>query len=426
MPTATRSSGRRRIEATDFTAKLDLARPAAGRADFLSRAVAGPARPEDARASRRSAASSRRRRRTRPRDVKVAFTGDVCGQGWGIDPARGGLKMFETMRRAEPDLFIHLGDTIYADNPIPAEVQARRRHALEERHDARKAARRPDRSTISAATTATTCSTKTCADSTRQSRQLVLWDDHETHNNWFPAGPVCRPALSASKARPCLPRGPARRFSNTSRSASSPAIASGSIAASGSARCSKCSPGTCGATAARTRPNRQAELTAESAILGAPQLAWLKPRLQASTATWKVIASDMPLGLIIADGHDFEAVANGDGGPPLGRELEIADLFNSSATRRSQNVVFITADVHYAAAHYYDPAQAKFTEFKPVLGVRRRPGPRRHVRPRPARRHLRPAAQIPRHPARHEGQPPARAKAFSSSARSISPPARKC
>ena len=64
-----------------------------------------------------------------PRDVTVVFTGDVCGQGWGIDPARGGLKMFETMRRAEPDLFIHLGDTIYADSPIAVGGAARRRHA---------------------------------------------------------------------------------------------------------------------------------------------------------------------------------------------------------------------------------------------------------------------------------------------------------
>jgi alkaline phosphatase D len=58
-----------------------------------------------------------------PRDVTIAFTGDVAGQGWGIDPARGGMRMFETMRAAQPDLFIHLGDTIYADNPIEAEVK---------------------------------------------------------------------------------------------------------------------------------------------------------------------------------------------------------------------------------------------------------------------------------------------------------------
>ena len=40
------------------------------------------------------------------------------------------------------------------------------------------------------------------------------------------------------------------------------------------------------------------------------QVEWLKRRLLASTATWKIIASDMPLGLVVADGPLFEAVAN--------------------------------------------------------------------------------------------------------------------
>lgn len=30
-----------------------------------------------------------------------------------------------------------------------------------------------------------------------------------------------------------------------------------------------------------------------------------------------------------------------------------------------RNVVWITADVHYAAAHHYDPARARFREFHP-------------------------------------------------------------
>jgi phosphodiesterase/alkaline phosphatase D-like protein len=32
---------------------------------------------------------------------------------------------------------------------------------------------------------------------------------------------------------------------------------------------------------------------------------------------------------------------------------------------RIHNVVWVTADVHYTAAHYYDPAHASFTEFEP-------------------------------------------------------------
>jgi alkaline phosphatase D len=33
--------------------------------------------------------------------------------------------------------------------------------------------------------------------------------------------------------------------------------------------------------------------------------------------------------------------------------------------RRVRNVVWLTADVHYCAAHYYDPANAAFRDFDP-------------------------------------------------------------
>ena len=35
------------------------------------------------------------------------------------------MKIYEAMRRRNPDFFIHCGDTIYADGPIQAEVNAR-------------------------------------------------------------------------------------------------------------------------------------------------------------------------------------------------------------------------------------------------------------------------------------------------------------
>lgn len=74
----------------------------------------------------------------------------------------------------------------------------------------------------------------------------------------------------------------------------------------------------------------------------------------------------MPLGLVIRDGAvDFGAVANGDDGGPLGRELEIADVLRHLKRRRVRNVVWVTGDVHYCAAHRYDPARARFTEFDP-------------------------------------------------------------
>ena len=97
-----------------------------------------------------------------------------------------------------------------------------------------------------------------------------------------------------------------------------------------------------------------------------------------SQATWKVIAADLPIGVV---SHD--AVAQGDG-PPLGREFEIADLLSFIKHAGVRNTVWLTADMHYTAAHYYDPNRAVFQDFEPFwefvsgpaacrhLGVRRR------------------------------------------------------
>ena len=112
--------------------------------------------------------------------------------------------------------------------------------------------------------------------------------------------------------------------------------------------------------------NRQPVLDASSAILGPGQLQWLKESLKRSRAVWKIVAADLPLGNLVSDGPDrWEAVANKDPGPPLGRELEIADLLRYLKRERIGNVVWITADVHYCAAHEYHPSRAKFTDFDP-------------------------------------------------------------
>ncbi len=112
--------------------------------------------------------------------------------------------------------------------------------------------------------------------------------------------------------------------------------------------------------------NRQRVLDESSALFGAAQLASLKRNLAASRATWKVIASDLPIGLVVRDPPSYyEAFANADEGPPLGRELEVASLLTFIRDRRIRNVVWVTADVHYCAAHRYDPSRAVFTEFDP-------------------------------------------------------------
>ena len=112
--------------------------------------------------------------------------------------------------------------------------------------------------------------------------------------------------------------------------------------------------------------NRQTSMDASAAIFGAAQLAWLKGALKNSRATWKIVAADLPLAIVVGDGTNrYEAVANGDPGAPLGRELEVADLLRFIKRERILNVVWITADIHYCAAHEYHPTRAKFTEFDP-------------------------------------------------------------
>jgi alkaline phosphatase D len=116
-------------------------------------------------------------------------------------------------------------------------------------------------------------------------------------------------------------------------------------------------------------PALETELTPASRILGETQMRWLKRGLSASQATWKVIACDMPIGVIVWDNgkekKGAEAISNGDQGPAKGRELEIAELLKFIKVAGIPNVVWLTADVHYTAAHYYNPDKAQFQDFAP-------------------------------------------------------------
>ena len=117
--------------------------------------------------------------------------------------------------------------------------------------------------------------------------------------------------------------------------------------------------------------NLQATPSAQTVLLGRQQLDWLKAGLEDSRATWKVVAADMPLGLNVGDGATaeglprWEVVANGDPGAAKERELEFVELLAYLKQRRVRNVVWLTADVHYCAAHYYDPSKAAFRGFDP-------------------------------------------------------------
>ncbi|MGH8637917.1 MAG: alkaline phosphatase D family protein [Burkholderiales bacterium] len=300
-----------------------------------------------------------------PRDVTLAWSADSVGQGWGINPDWGGLRLYETMRRLEPDVFIHCGDTIYADGPLQAEVKlddggvwrnvvTEAKSKVAETLDDYRGAYKYN------------LLDEHMRRFNSEVPQIVLWDDHEVRDNWYETRDLSKDdrytiksvGLLAAHARQAF-----LEFNPIGRSADDPerihrVVPYGPLV----------DVFTLDLRSYRgaNSENRQTTLTAESMVFGATQLAALKAQLAASRATWKVVASDMPIGLIVGDGQSrFEAVANADPGVPLGRELEVADLLRFIRDRQVRNVVWITGDVHYCAAHYYDPSRAAFTEFEP-------------------------------------------------------------
>ena len=121
---------------------------------------------------------------TARRDVTLSWSADTVGQGWGINPSWGGLRLYDTMRRAEPDLFIHCGDTIYADGVLQPEVKL------------------DDGSIWKNVVTEAKSKVAQTVDDYRgnykynllddhmrrfnaEVPQISLWDDHEVRDNWY-------------------------------------------------------------------------------------------------------------------------------------------------------------------------------------------------------------------------------------------------
>jgi alkaline phosphatase D len=95
------------------------------------------------------------------------------GQGFGINPDIGGMRIYETMRARQPDFFIQSGDTIDADGPVLAQ------QTCDSDELWRNVVRSRRHSPSFAGTTATTFSTRSCGASMRRYRRSGKWDDHE-------------------------------------------------------------------------------------------------------------------------------------------------------------------------------------------------------------------------------------------------------
>lgn len=355
------------MEETDFTARQDLVGLADGRDVYVKVWF------EDLTNARTKSEAITGHFHTigKRDDIRFVWGGDTAGQGWGINENFGGMKIYEAMRQVEPQFFIQSGDNVYSDGPIPESKPAENGQIW---------------------TNLVTPEVSKVAETLNEFRgrykynlldnnvrafnaevpQIWQWDDHEVVNNWSDSKDLSSDDRYTVKDIPLLIARATKAFHEYAplrpNDAEEPERIYRKLAYGNLVDVfvidmrSYRGPNT---------TNLQPHENAETEFLGEKQLTWLKTELKNSHATWKVISADMPIGLNIGDGKDangkdrWEAIANGDNGKALGRELEIAGLLKFIKRKHINNIVWLTADVHYAAAHYYDPKKAQNKDFLP-------------------------------------------------------------
>ena len=266
--------------------------------------------------------------------VTFAWSGDLGGGGRcrrGAD----GYSIFEVIQRHNPDFFLFLGDTIYGDhvcasppNEPGADFKATTLQAYRVRHRYQRGAEALQRFL-------------------RTVPVYVIWDDHEVKNNFsgpfeeqMPAGrqafreywPIASPSDD-----------PHRLYRRVRYGADLELFI------------------------LDTRQYRSRNADPDDptkTMLGAVQLAWLLDGLRASTATWKVIVTSVPLS--IPKGGDATVPGNDGwaGGPDgTGFEHERQVIVDTILHDTIKNVVFIGGDVHWVQANAYDPNQDGVIDF---------------------------------------------------------------
>lgn len=305
------------------------------------------------------------RTRTAPdddRDVRLAWSGDTVGQGWGIDVSRGGLATYRALHEAKPHAFLHVGDMIYADGVIEPEVRLDDGSVWRNlvTPAKRKVAETLDDFRGNFAYSFECDTFRSCA---AEVPLYAMWDDHEVANDFWPGRVLEDPRFHEKRCDVLVPNAlramreyvPFRESKTLYRSVSWGRAAEVFVTDTRSYR----SPD--------GLDRETASDAARSALWGDEQVEWLVRGLVASRARWKIVTLGMPLALVLPHTYAGEASTQdglGQGeGPPLGRELELVRVLSACRAAGVANVLFLSADVHYAAVHRFDPSRAVYKDF---------------------------------------------------------------
>ena len=360
-------------DATDFTSKIHARDLPSGTRFALTMHFEDPdgnageaARGSFSTAPGSKASSLWSRSNGEKKGQSFVWTGDTAGQGWGINEDIGGMRGYAAMLATKPDFFIHSGDTIYADGPIAAQItepdgQIWRNLVTEEVSKVAETLeeyRGRHRYNLM---------DKNIRALYAEVPVIAQWDDHETTNNWYPGEILTDSRYTERRVDVLAARG--RQAWQEYQPIAQ--LSDGSTGFEPARIYRKITRGPqldvfCLDMRTFKDPNTDGKEANLTHILGQEQADWLIREVSKSKATWKVISADLPLGIIVPDGPAAqESLSNRDAGAPLGKELEIARVLSAFKRNRVKNVVWLTADVHYCAAHHYSPERAAFQDFDP-------------------------------------------------------------
>jgi alkaline phosphatase D len=260
-----------------------------------------------------------------PERVTLLWSGDLGGQQFCRQER--GYHIFERMLQEAPAFAVLLGDLIYGDDRCPAPPNAPGSDFLAATLAQYRAKHRYQRG--DAALRRFLAAVPVYA----------MWDDHEVKNNFAgphePLMPVGRRALREYWPIATAPDDPHRLYRRVRRGADLELF----LLDTRQYRDRNADP---------DRPGKT--------MLGDAQRKWLLDGLMASQATWKLVATSVPLsnakpGGATAPGND--SWARGPDG--TGFQSELRAIVGALMERGVRNVVWLAADVHFVQINAYDP-----------------------------------------------------------------------
>ena len=287
--------------------------------------------------------------------VTFVWGGDLGGQGQCRD-AGDGYPIFDRILTVKPAFALLLGDTIYADNVCPSPRNAPGGDFVATTLDQFRAKYRYQRAALALQRFLASVPV------------YAIWDDHEVRNNFSgphaPLMPVGRQALLEYWPIGTPPDDPYRLYRQIRRGADLELF----ILDTRQYRSSNAEPDGPGKT-----------------MLGSAQRDWLLDGLARSTATWKLIATSVPLsnpkgGSARAPGNDSWSRAT-DG---TGFQTELQAIVQTILDRKIRNVVWLAGDVHYAQVNEYDPNGDGVPDFHEFICGPLSARPNRPIPPDPA------------------------------------------